>query len=219
MRNSFTRKQIGLAVACALALGLVSGAARAQATASGWLQDSSGNAVTTGNGNCVHAGTPATPQSTPKCDPAYRPVAASLPIPPPDQSNSMAPSQVVTFDADVLFDYDKSTLRPSGRRTLDNFSDRIRAINPETIVVVGHASRPGSERYNQRLSEERAESVKTYLLGTGIAPYRVKTSGRGETQPVTFAGECLNDMTAKAIACRQPDRRVDIELIGARIPR
>jgi OmpA-OmpF porin, OOP family len=230
MRNSFSKKQLGLAVACALALGLMSGAARAQ-SASGWLQDSQGNAVRTSTGQCVHAGTPANPISTFECDPNFKPVAEYVaPAPQPvAAAPAMAPMakvipapvpQKLTFDADALFDVDKSVLRPAGRTTLDNFVYRIKDINPEAIMVVGHASRPGTEQHNQGLSEERAESVKAYLVGAGIAPYRVRTSGMGETQPVTFTGECLSDsnMSAKAIACRQPDRRVEIELIGARIP-
>jgi OmpA-OmpF porin, OOP family len=59
--------------------------------------------------------------------------------------------------------------------------------------------------------------VKTYLVGAGIASSRVRTSGKGEPQPVTLAGECVSG-SAKVVDCLQPDRRVDVELIGARIP-
>lgn len=222
MRNSFSKKQIGLAVACALALGLMSGAARAQQPGSGWLQDSRGNVVHSGTGLCVHSGTPVTPYSTYECDPNFvapapQPVAVA-----PAPMAKVIPAPVVvpqkfTFGADTLFDFDKSALRPAGRTTLDNFVGRIKGINPEAIMTVGHTDRIGSSQYNQLLSEERAESVRVYLVSVGIASNRVQASGKGETQPVTLAGECLSG-SAKVIACLQPDRRVDIELIGARIP-
>ena len=84
------------------------------------------------------------------------------------------------------------------------------------ILVVGHADRFGSNAYNQRLSERRAAAVKSYLLSKGIDANRIKTEGRGETQPVTKAGECLGAKSAKVIACLQPDRRVVVEVVGTR---
>jgi OOP family OmpA-OmpF porin len=84
---------------------------------------------------------------------------------------------------------------------------------------VGHADRFGSEPYNQNLSERRAATVKNYLLGLGVDANRVKTEGRGETQPKTKAGECTGAKSAKVIACLQPDRRVDVEIVGTRIVR
>jgi OOP family OmpA-OmpF porin len=140
-------------------------------------------------------------------------IAAVTPAPAP------APVQNLVFDADALFDVNSSTLRPAGRATLDRFVGRIKDINPEAVMVVGHASRPGTEKYNQALSERRADSVKTYLVGAGIAPYRVRTSGVGETQELTGPFECLHNQSAKAVACNQPDRHVSIELSGAKIPR
>jgi OmpA-OmpF porin, OOP family len=78
--------------------------------------------------------------------------------------------------------------------------------------------RIGSSEYNQRLSEERAQSVKAYLIGIGIAAQRVETSGKGEKEPVTAPGDCPGAKSAKVISCLQPDRRVDIALIGSRTP-
>ena len=83
-------------------------------------------------------------------------------------------------------------------------------------MAVGHADRFGSDSYNQSLSERRAAAVKAYLLGKGIDANRIKTEGRGETQPVTKPGECAGAKSAKVIACLQPDRRVNIEVVGTR---
>jgi len=85
------------------------------------------------------------------------------------------------------------------------------------ITAVGHADRFGSEAYNQRLSEQRVAAVKTYLVGKGIDPNRIRTEGKGETQPVTKTAECAGASGAKLIACLQPDRRVEVEVVGSRI--
>jgi OOP family OmpA-OmpF porin len=184
--------------------------------------------VMSGTGLCWRSGDWTAQRAVEPCDASRKPVAAAAPYAEPKAIvvAAAAPAplaekaiQKLTFDADALFDMDKSSLRPAGRRSLDNFVGRIKDINPEAIMVVGHASRPGTEKHNQTLSEERAQAVKTYLVSAGIAADRVRTSGKGETQPVTGTYECLNDKSDKAIACRQPDRRVEIELIGARIPR
>ena len=61
------------------------------------------------------------------------------------------------------------------------------------------------------------EAVKTYLVGKGIEANRIRAEGKGETQPVTKAGECDGSASAQVIACLQPDRRVEVEVVGTRI--
>ena len=128
-------------------------------------------------------------------------------------------AEKLTLDADTLFDFDKATLRPAGRDTLDTFVSKLRDISPETIMTIGHADRIGTDRYNQRLSERRVATVKAYMVSKGVEANRVYTEGKGETQPVTKAGDCLGPKSAKVIACLQPDRRVDIEVIGTKVAR
>ena len=125
----------------------------------------------------------------------------------------------MTLDADALFDFDKTVLRPAGRAALDDFVGEIKGIDPEMIMAVGHTDRFGSEAYNQRLSEQRVEAVKTYLVSKDIEPNRIRAEGKGETQPVTKAGECDGSQSAKVIACLQPDRRVEVEVVGTRTAR
>ena len=84
------------------------------------------------------------------------------------------------------------------------------------ILAVGHTDRIGSDAYNQKLSERRAASVKQYLVSKGIDANRVYTEGKGKKNPVTKPDQCTGKKSAKVIACLQPDRRVDIELIGTR---
>ena len=230
MNNSFNKKQIGLAFACALALGVLSGTASAQNPDNkAYLDDSRGAPVKSGFGLCWHTGFGPPPASSPECDPNYvayvaPPVVTPAP-PPPAQIAALTPpapkpmAQKLTLDADTLFDFDKSTLRPAGRDTLDDFVGKLRDISPETIMTIGHADRIGTDRYNQRLSEQRVATVKAYMVSKGVEQGRIYSEGKGETQPVTNAGDCVGPKSAKIIACLQPDRRVDIEVIGTTIVR
>jgi len=126
-------------------------------------------------------------------------------------------TQRVTLDADALFDFDKATLRPSGRAALDQFLTSIKTIAPETISATGHADRFGSDAYNQRLSERRVQTVKAYLVSQNMDANRIHVEGKGETQPVTKPDDCRGAKSAKVIACLQPDRRVEVEVVGTRI--
>ena len=233
MSKSFNKKQIGLAVACALALGILSGAASAQNINKDneLITDARTGVVKSGFGLCWHSGFGPPPASTPECDPNYvayvaPPVVKSAAVPPPAQVAALTPppasrpvAEKLTLDADTLFDFDKATLRPAGRDALDSFVSKLRDVSPETIMAIGHTDRIGTERYNQRLSEQRVASVKAYMVSKGVEPGRIYTEGKGETQPVTKAGDCLGPKSAKVIACLQPDRRVDIEVIGTKIVR
>jgi OOP family OmpA-OmpF porin len=121
----------------------------------------------------------------------------------------------VSLGSDVLFEFDKATLRPEGRQKLDELAERIKDAQVESILAVGHADRIGSEQYNEKLSDARAASVKEYLAQKGISPERVRSEGRGENEPVT-GDQCKGQKGAKLIACLQPDRRVDVEVRGTR---
>jgi OOP family OmpA-OmpF porin len=113
----------------------------------------------------------------------------------------------VTFAADVLFDFDKSVIKPEGRSKLDDLSSKMKGLNLEVVIAIGHADSIGSDEYNQRLSVRRAESVKAYLTSKGIEANRVYTEGKGEKQPV--ASNRTSDGRAK-------NRRTEIEVIGTR---
>jgi OOP family OmpA-OmpF porin len=231
MTRSFSKKQIGLAAACTLALSVLSGAAYAQnMDDKAYLIDAERDVVKSGFGLCWHTSFGPPPPAGPECNPNYvaavaPPAVQPAPAAPPVQVAAMTPpapvpvAEKLTLDADTLFDFDKSTLRPAGRDALDTFIGKLKDISPETIMTIGHADRIGSERYNQRLSEQRVASVKAYMVSKGVEAGRIYTEGKGETQPVTKAEDCAGPKSAKVIACLQPDRRVDIEVIGTRIVR
>jgi OOP family OmpA-OmpF porin len=180
----------------------------------GYLVDSRDNAVKSGTGLCWRTGywTPA--MAVAECDPDLvkkeAPVAAKTQAAP-----AVKPAaQKITLAADALFDFNKATLRPEGKAKLDELVAKVKDIKLEVIIAVGHADRFGTDKYNQKLSEKRAEAVKGYLVSKGIEPNRVYTEGKGKKQPVTKAGQCKGAKSAKVIACLQPDRRVEIEVIG-----
>jgi OOP family OmpA-OmpF porin len=122
----------------------------------------------------------------------------------------------IKLSADALFDFDKAVLKPEGKSRLDELAAQAKGLKLEVILAVGHTDRIGSDDYNQRLSERRAAAVKTYLVEKGIEANRVYTEGKGERQPVT--GTSCDNVKGRAalIDCLQPDRRVEVEVIGTK---
>ena len=152
--------------------------------------------------------------------PAPAPVAAVVAEPPPPPPPPPPPTRKrVSFSADSLFDFAKDTVRPAGRVALDTFAAELKGAQFEVINVTGYTDRIGSHAYNMKLSERRAESVKSYLVQTaGIPADKVIARGADGEDPVTKPGECPGEKrTPKLIACLQPDRRVDVEVVGSRL--
>jgi len=116
----------------------------------------------------------------------------------------------VTYAADAFFDFDKAVLKPEGRAKLDDLVDKVKGINLEVIIAVGHTDSIGSNAYNQKLSVRRSEAVKAYLVTKGIEKNRVYTEGKGEAQPVA------DNKTGEG---RAKNRRVEIEVVGTRANR
>ncbi|MBB1601893.1 outer membrane protein OmpA [Variovorax sp. UMC13] len=150
------------------------------------------------DGALVPAAAPVAPVATPAT-----PVVPPAPPAPPVASK-------VTFAADAFFDFDKSVLKPEGRAKLDDLVSKIRDVNLEVIIAVGHTDSIGTDAYNQRLSVRRAEAVKAYLVTKGIERNRVYTEGKGEKQPVA------DNRTKEG---RAKNRRVEIEVVGTRANR
>lgn len=103
---------------------------------------------------------------------------------------------IVKFDSGILFDVNKTDLKPDAQTNLQNLATSLRN-NPQTnITIIGHTDNTGSETYNQDLSVRRAASVKTFISGNGVDPSRMTTQGKGETEPIadnsTEAGRAQN---------------------------
>ncbi|MFZ3136332.1 MAG: outer membrane beta-barrel domain-containing protein [Thermodesulfovibrionales bacterium] len=128
-----------------------------------------------------------------------------------------APKKVI-FSADALFDFDKSTVKPAGKKALDKFAADLKGANFDVITVTGYTDRIGSHAYNMKLSTRRAEAVKAYLVeSAGIPAGKITTKGVDGANPVTKPGECKGKQaTKKLIACLGPDRRVEVEVVATR---
>ena len=135
---------------------------------------------------------------------APAPAAAASPAPAP---TPVAASSKVTYAADTFFDFNKSVIKPEAKAKLDDLVDKIKAINLEVIIAVGHTDAVGSDEYNQKLSMRRSNAVKAYLINKGVDKTRIYTEGKGEKQPV--ADNSTKEGRAK-------NRRVEIEVVGAR---
>jgi outer membrane protein OmpA-like peptidoglycan-associated protein/opacity protein-like surface antigen len=149
------------------------------------------------------------PPPPPAPPPPPPPVAAPAPPPPPVV---LAPRRL-TLSSDTSFGFGSAVVRPEGTRALDQFAKDLQGTTYNRIHVVGYTDRIGSDVYNQRLSEQRADAVKAYLVqNDGIDASKVIAEGKGKANPVTKPGECGEKRTSATIACLQPDRRVELEV-------
>ena len=106
---------------------------------------------------------------------------------------------------DVLFDFNKYTLKPEAREKLAKISGIVLAYPDLKLDVEGHTDAIGSDEYNQKLSEERASSVRGYLVSQGLKPDSISATGLGKANPVA------DNSTAKG---RQLNRRVEMVVSG-----
>jgi OOP family OmpA-OmpF porin len=211
----------GAALAVSLA-GFV-GAAFA---APGYVTYGPDNAVVNAAGHCWKAGYWTPDMAAEPCDAVPRAAAAAAVVavtpPPAPAPVAAAPLVIEKVDiaTDVLFEFDSATLLPGGMKRLDEVANSAQGAEVDKVAIVGHADRIGSEQYNQQLSERRAQAVKDYLAQKGADTQRIEAEGRGKSEPVT--GDECNKLgaprksNAKLVACLQPDRRVEIELLGSR---
>ncbi len=205
-------------ILCA-ALGLGMGVSCAYAQDQGYVMAPAADNVVVKNpfGLCWRTGywTPA--MATMECDPDLvpkkaepAPAPAAIPAPVPAPAAKPAPKPVaetMTLAAETYFDFDKSALKPEGKARLDGLADKLKTVNLEVIIAIGHTDSIGSKAYNQKLSERRANSVKAYLVSKGMDANRIHTEGKGETQPVA------DNKTREG---RAKNRRVEIEVLGSR---
>ena len=113
----------------------------------------------------------------------------------------------ITLQADTLFDFDKSAVKPEGKATLDQVAAGIKGLKLEVVIAVGNTDSVGTDAYNLALGQRRAESVKAYLVSKGVPADRIYTESKGKSNPVA------TNATAEG---RSLNRRVDIEVVGTK---
>lgn len=117
---------------------------------------------------------------------------------------------LVSLPGDVTFDFNKATIRPAARPTLDKLAELIKAQTPSSVAIEGHSDSKGNDGYNQRLSEQRATAVRDYLISVRMVDgTKLTTKGFGELKPVApnATPEGGDDE-----AGRQRNRRVEVVL-------
>ena len=178
----------------------VTTAAMAQTGPQGYLTDSNGQIVRSGTGLCWHTGywTPA--NAVEGCDA----VAKAAPV-----------AAKISIQAETLFDFDKADIKPEGRAMLHNLVTDLRKYNIDLVVAVGYTDRIGSDAYNKKLSQRRAQAVQDFLVASGVPTHNVYAEGKGKANPVT-GDTCKGQVSKKLISCLAPDRRVVIEVIGTK---
>jgi OOP family OmpA-OmpF porin len=122
----------------------------------------------------------------------------------------------LTLDGEAYFAFNKHNLTPLGREQLDKLLAELERADYDAIVITGHTDRLGTDAYNKKLSERRAQEVKRYLSQKGVNAEKIQAKWVGAAEPVTAPGAC-DDLKRKAmIACLAPDRRVELEAVGMR---
>lgn len=181
----------------------------ATAENSGYVTDQRGivvseSVVRSGTGLCWHNSSWTPEQFNAECDPSLMPKQAMYVAP-----MSAATTERVSMSADALFDFDKSEIKPDGRVHMDEIIHRLNLKGAELGVIVstGHTDSTGSDAYNMKLSERRADAVKDYLVSQGVDSNRIRTEGMGEREPVA------DNVTSDG---RAENRHVVIEVASTR---
>lgn len=227
-------KTLKIAVAALAVLGSWHVAdASAQSATPGYLTDTRGAIAKSPFNLCWRTGSWSPALAVAECDPDLVPKAApksapaapapapkakpAAPAPKPAASAAAAPKRcdaTVTLQNDELFAFNKAEINAAAKARLDKdvLSKLPGCATLEAVVIEGHTDRLGSQQYNQKLSEKRAENVKKYLVSKGVAAGKIETIGMGKTVPAKFCPDTKN--RKELIACLAPSRRAIVSIKG-----
>ena len=194
----------------------------------GYWQDTNKHVWKNNFGQCWRTGYWTPSMATAECDsdlytkPAPPPVKVAeappaQPLVPPNLGPDKPAFTKINLQAETLFDFDKAVLRPDGKKTLDDevVAKMKQYPEVEVVLVTGHADRIGSDKYNQNLSERRANAAKDYIVSQGINSSRIETSAKGESEPLVDCKDVKgaeSRRNKKLVECLQPNRRVLVEV-------
>lgn len=211
-----------------VALMPILGMANVQAQNTGaYVTDTSGRVVKSGHGLCWRTSSWTPETAIKECDPDLFVVKQELPpvrqeviILPEVKPQPRVEPQVetiliqqvpVTVVLKTFFNFDRFDLSNESRNRLRDVAEKIEQFDVEVIYLRGHADRIGTDQYNQRLSQRRANVVRNELIRLGVDPAKIQVEAFGESEPVV---ECAGKTSARVIACLAPNRRVEIEVMG-----
>jgi outer membrane protein OmpA-like peptidoglycan-associated protein len=112
----------------------------------------------------------------------------------------------VTFDSGLLYDFDSDRIKAEAATNLRNLAQSLQKYPKTDVLIVGHTDATGSDDYNMRLSQQRADAASRFLTGEGIASTRLRTSGRGELEPI---------MTNDTESGQAANRRIEVAIIAS----
>lgn len=239
MQSINRRVLTGMAGIAMAAVMLPGTALAADSKNQGYLLDSARNVVTSPTSKLCWRTIEWTPaRAIAQCDPdlvkkPMKPKARPAPMPhrkpmakPKPTKKKKARPMVVNAKLSVQnFDFDKATMRDDQREWIDKWLSqkskagmrRWKGVTLTAVVVTGHTDKFGSRAYNKKLSEERAKTVKDYLVSKGWSEKIIFWEGRGFDNPVPVTKFCDNKMSRKKlIDCLAPNRRVDIDAVGTK---
>ena len=228
-----------ITLASAIAIAAFAPALASAQAKDGYLTDSRGDVVKAAGANvCVRtsAWTPAL--AIAECDPdlvkkpapkvAPAPAQKAAPAPAPKKQEAKpkpAKPEILNIEEKIELQgmaFNKSDMTDDNKKDLDEFLDALRkptkaraAVEFGAVIVTGHTDRIGSMKYNMKLSEKRAITVKDYIVAKGVDQKLIFWEGKGPKQPIPVTKFCDNKMKRKQlIECLSPNRRVTVEIVG-----
>lgn len=221
----FIKLALGLTIgATAIGANAQSSDIKAKTLDSAYLQDSNGTIVRSAYGLCWRTGNWLAADAVLGCDgeltpPIANPTAPAIAAPlaqaatPALQPEPKLCDFIATLENDQTFPFDGAILTKAAKKRIDDevLPRLANCTNVESILIIGHTDLLGSQKYNQLLSEKRAENLAAYLKSKNIIS-GINTLGAGATQPVKT---CSNNLPRKIlIQCLAPNRRLIIEVKG-----
>jgi outer membrane protein OmpA-like peptidoglycan-associated protein len=117
----------------------------------------------------------------------------------------------VTFASGLLYDFDSDVVKPTAAANLRTLAQSLGKYPNTDVLIVGHTDATGSDSYNMTLSERRARAAQNFLVGEGVTPGRLRSAGRGETEPIASnadeAGMAQNRRVEIAIYASESARK------------
>jgi outer membrane protein OmpA-like peptidoglycan-associated protein len=112
----------------------------------------------------------------------------------------------VTFASGILYPFNSADMLPAGRENLRQLAQSLQRYPGTEVLIVGHTDNVGSDAYNMGLSQRRADAARSYLVSMGVPGERIRTSGRGESEPVG---------SNETETGRQQNRRVEVAIFAS----